>query len=189
MVHLVRAVHGDDAIAENLIPEFERVVAEARPDWWLSENVPEAPMPNVPGYSAQSEVLNNRWLGEVQNRLRRFCFGSLGAVAKFTTQPDQVLLESSEFENAVTASGGGRRVPVKVGGSGKLKASRRGPSNSRSLADMIRLQGLPENFLEHAPFTKKGKETVVGNGVALPMGRAVARAVKRALAGEERASA
>ena len=34
----------------NLIPEFERVVGEAAPEWFLMENVPEAPQPAVPGY-------------------------------------------------------------------------------------------------------------------------------------------
>ncbi len=44
-----------------------------------------------------------------------------------------------------------------------------------------RLQGLPENFLEDSPFTRRGKFTVVGNGVPLHLGRAVARAIQAAL--------
>jgi DNA (cytosine-5)-methyltransferase 1 len=46
---------------------------------------------------------------------------------------------------------------------------------------MYALQGLPEDFLDLAPFTVHGKRKVVGNGVPLPMGRAVAKAVKRAI--------
>lgn len=34
----------------NLIPEFERVVREAQPVWFLMENVPEAPAVEVAGY-------------------------------------------------------------------------------------------------------------------------------------------
>src|SRR5437588_5850350 len=34
----------------NQIPEFERVVSEAGPRWFLMENVPDAPMPRVRGY-------------------------------------------------------------------------------------------------------------------------------------------
>jgi DNA (cytosine-5)-methyltransferase 1 len=48
-------------------------------------------------------------------------------------------------------------------------------------ARMLELQGLPPDFLEYAPFTVEGKRKAVGNGVPLPMGRAIARAVKAAL--------
>ncbi len=47
-----------------------------------------------------------------------------------------------------------------------------------SIADALRLQGLPPDFLEHAPFTKEGKMKAIANGVPLPMGRAIAKAVK-----------
>ena len=46
---------------------------------------------------------------------------------------------------------------------------------------MLELQGLPPDFLEHAPFTVEGKRKAVGNGVPIPMGRAIARAVRCAL--------
>jgi len=49
-------------------------------------------------------------------------------------------------------------------------------------AKACRLQGLYEDFLADAPFTVAGKIKVVGNGVPLAMGVAVARAVKRAMA-------
>jgi site-specific DNA-cytosine methylase len=42
---------------------------------------------------------------------------------------------------------------------------------------MLRLQGLPENLLDHAPFTMHGKRSAIGNAVPMPMGRALARAV------------
>jgi len=55
---------------------------------------------------------------------------------------------------------------------------------------MLPAQGLPADFLEDAPFTIAGKIRVVGNGVPLPMGRAIAKAVKRAMGYElEKASA
>jgi DNA (cytosine-5)-methyltransferase 1 len=54
----------------NMIPEFARVVREAEPRWWVMENVPEAPAPGLP--DMHELVLNNRWLGEEQNRLRHF---------------------------------------------------------------------------------------------------------------------
>ena len=49
------------------------------------------------------------------------------------------------------------------------------------LAHYIEWQGLPEGFLAAAPFTIAGKVRVVGNGVPMSMGRAVARAVRAAM--------
>ncbi len=46
---------------------------------------------------------------------------------------------------------------------------------------MLELQGLPPEFLADAPFTVEGKRKAVANGVPLPMGRAIAKAVKAAL--------
>lgn len=52
-----------------------------------------------------------------------------------------------------------------------------------SVAEAAELQGLPADFLadKDCPLTEHGKRKVIGNGVPLPMGRAVAKAVKRAL--------
>lgn len=184
----------------NLIPEFERVVREARPRAFLMENVPEAPEPEVPGYVVRSLVLNNRWMdtgdgiGAEQHRVRRFSFG--------TEEGLPLRVEVAVFESpslALAATSNQREVPVKVGESGKVKRTYRPPTvlsghgavqpepgehrspAARTLAQMCRLQGLPEDFLDESPFTVHGKRQVVGNGVPLPMGRAIARAVRRAL--------
>lgn len=98
-------------------------------------------------------------------------------------------------EPTVCASGGAAPVPVKIGGSGKVKrtfterhrATRKGASamgykTAAYLRDAIRNQGLPDDFLSEAPFTVAGKIKCVGNGVPMALGRAVAKAVKRALA-------
>lgn len=168
----------------NLIPEFERCVAEAQPAWFVMENVPGAPLPCVDGYRVYAQLLNNRWLGERQDRTRRISFGTRDG------RPLHVqiaALESPFYIQAVTGSA--RAVPVKLGGSGKVKRSytadgkRHGPNDGprAALADMCEWQGLPRDFLEDAPFTISAKRQVVGNGVPLPMGRAVAVAVKRAM--------
>lgn len=68
---------------------------------------------------------------------------------------------------AVIGSDGGKSVRI-----GRFK-----------LPDACRLQGLPEDFLEHAPFTAEGKLKAVANGVPLPMGRALAKAVREACRG------
>ena len=51
------------------------------------------------------------------------------------------------------------------------------------LTDYIRWQGLPDGFLADAPFTVAEKVRVVGNGVPMALGRAIARAVRRAVEG------
>ena len=177
-------------VAENLIPEYERVVREAQPYWFVMENVQAAPEPSVEGYAVASVELNNRWLGEVQHRLRRFSFGVRGETPLDPwASIDLAPLESSDWAPAVCASGGYRHTPVAVGGSGKRKRPRAisnaGFINQRSIADAMRLQGLPEDFLAKAPFTAAGKQKVLGNGVPLPMGRTIAKAVARAVYGVE----
>ena len=156
---------------ENLIPEFERCVSEAGADWFLMENVPPAPLPDVTGYIVKDVLLQNRWLGEVQQRQRRFSFG---------TQDGRPLhvqlaaLESSEREYAVLASEHkGQTFPGARGRKRYLKG--------RPLSRRCELQGLPPDFADSLPFTAKWSGIVVGNGVPLPMGRAIARAVKRAI--------
>jgi DNA (cytosine-5)-methyltransferase 1 len=176
--------HGD------LIPEFCRVVAEAQPEWFLMENVPEAPEPVIDGYQVRSVRLNNRWLdggeglGAEQNRLRRFSFGTADGRA---LPLEVAALEAPEWKHAVTAAGGGRAVPVALqrdrngGHRPKWALANWGHQTSRNLKEACVLQGLPEDFLDEAPFTLAGKYQVVGNGVPLPMGRAVAQAVKRVI--------
>lgn len=178
----------------NMIPEFERVVEESRAGWFLMENVTEAPEPVVPGYAVSSLVLNNRWLGAVQNRVRRFSFGVRGSVL-VKLLPEVAVFEAPEFAHAACASGGRRAVPVALvqDGAGGHKRKRNplknyGYSDVRSLAEHCRLQGLPDDFLADAPFTVAGKVRAVGNGVPLPMGRAIARAVKEALANAQDAN-
>lgn len=85
-------------------------------------------------------------------------------------------------------------VLVKIGGSGKIKKTairtgtvigsdggKSGRMSRYRFAEACRLQGLPEDFLKDAPFTAEGKLKAVANGVALPTGRAIARAIKCAL--------
>lgn len=84
--HLVRR-NGNEPRFGNLIPEFERCVAEARPEWFLMENVWQAPLPAVEGYGVTAFLLANETLdagdgyGLEQMRTRRFSFGLRGRQA------------------------------------------------------------------------------------------------------------
>lgn len=176
--------------AENLIPEFVRCVNEARPTWFFMENVPEVPSSEWPaplGYYVTSLILNNRWIPDTtpQNRERRFWFGHQERTINLTPYIPIALFEPMEWEHAVTASssGGGRAVPIRLNGGGKPKRlPKSGGRDSRSVEDYLRLQGLPEDFFrEDTPFTVAGKKLMVGNGVPLPLGRVLAKAVREAL--------
>lgn len=183
LAHVVRA-KGHEPKFGNLIPEFERVVAEAHPRWFLMENVPAAPEAVVPGYRVHSFIYNNRWAGGVQHRARRFSFGTPDGR---TLTPVRVATEVEEWTPAVT--GDARLTPEsytrdKPGGGTMPHIGPRMP-----LEEMCRRQGLPDDFLRHSPFTMQAKRQMVGNGVPLSMGRAIARAVKAALSNQDQVAA
>jgi DNA (cytosine-5)-methyltransferase 1 len=164
----------------NLIPEFERVVLEAQPTWFLMENVPAAPEPIVEGYRVHPQIVNNRWFGADQERTRRFSFGTRDGKKIW---PETVVFESRKYSQAVT--GQTRAVPVKLNGSGRVKRTytadgkRHGPNNGprEKLARMLELQGFPSTLLDDCPMTETGKRVAVGNGVPRKMGVAMAKAV------------
>jgi DNA (cytosine-5)-methyltransferase 1 len=167
----------------NLIPEFERVVDEARPDWFLMENVPPAPLPSVPGYQIDSMILNNRWVGGEQMRERRLSFGTLDG-RRLDVSPDLCLFEAPVVEYAVTSSGGGiAGLKFDRGGTTRPTATveKALAAAHRPVSRLLELQGLPPDLLDEAPFTDGGKREVIANGVPLFLGRALARAIKRAM--------
>lgn len=168
LVHLNR-FQGREPKHPDMTPEFARCVSEAAPAWFLMENSPFVSTPDAPGYRVHRHVLNNRWLGEVQNRERLFCFGTPDGRR---LNVETAALQAIDTEPTVLASEISKGKPLGT----RLRSPRK-----RTLAELAVLQGLPANFLDEAPFTAGGKCRVIGNGVPLPMGRAVARAVKRAL--------
>jgi len=176
-------------LRDNLIPEYERCVAEAHPRWFLMENVPDAPEPIVPGYSVHNLVLNNRWFGAEQNRERRFSFGTAEGL-RLDVSADIVLFENPRWERAVVAGsakeGALAKSQSELAGTITPRLRRSagvlpGQKPRRTVERCADLQGLPLDFLKHAPFTVEAKYTVIGNGVPLPMGRAIAKAVKEAI--------
>lgn len=179
----------------NLIPEFSRCVEESQPQAFVMENVPDAPVPNVSGYIVRDTMVNNRWcpdgpFGAEQERVRRISFGTRGGVPLLI---EFAALEASLHERAVTADA--RRVSVKLNGLGVIKRSlkpptvtasdtpgpgRRGKGNYLTWQEKAVLQGLPSDF-DLPPFRVDAKHEAIGNGVPLPMGRAIAKAVRNAL--------
>ena len=167
----------------NLIPEFERLVAEARPEWFVMENVPAAPAPVIAGYAIHSQVFDNRWLGEPQRRRRRISFGCRSSFRALLLE--EAVFESFEYSEAVNS--GARLVGVKLGGSGKVKRTYRtdgtrptsGVGPRTTVGDMLELQGAPRDMLDESPFTESAKRQLIGNGVPVPLAQAIARAVKR----------
>lgn len=162
--------------APNLIPEFERCVAEAQPVWFLMENVPDAPIPHVEGYQVHAQLLNNRWCGGVQNRVRRISFGT--RTGQRLDVPGE-LFEPLEYAPAVCASGG-IKPGTPTNHSARLKHL--GWKTRAAYEQVRRLQGLPDDF-ELPCFTVSGAIKAIGNGVPLPMGQALARAVLQSMEG------
>jgi DNA (cytosine-5)-methyltransferase 1 len=185
------------SLAENLIPEFERCAGEAQPQWFLMENVPDAPIPVVAGYVVHRITINNRWLkadpdglvGPEQNRERCFSFGTREGL-RLNVADSVALMENPHWSRAVVAGsakeGAIARSQDELAGTITPRLRRQaaplpGQKPRRTVERCAELQGLPADFLEDAPFTVEGKYTVIGNGVPLPMGRAIAKAIKEAM--------
>lgn len=154
---------------QDLIPEYARVVGEAVPTWFLMENVPQAPEPDVDGYTVRSVLLDNRLFGAAQRRKRRISFGTPSGMRLDAGLAESVASINGVYERAVTNHNGGRMM------------AKGGPVDGVTVAQALERQGLPPDFFEFSPFKVSEQRRVIVNGVPLPMGRAVARAVKRAL--------
>lgn len=142
-----------------LIGEFVRVVAEAKPEWFILENVPTVPTVLVEGYRVQRLDLDARECGLRQSRLRHFQFGS--AAGKVIIVQRRLALSRTESQATCLASEGWRK-------------------SRRTWADFCELQGLPRDF-ELPGMTKAARYAAVGNGVAVPVARVIAEAVARAV--------
>lgn len=172
--------HNGYELAPNLVPEFERVVGAAKPLWFLHENVRAAPIPQIDGYVVDPAIVNGRWLGEEQSREHRMSFGTQWG-AKLDISPYCAAFDNPKWSPRVLASGGTSGCM----GPRKHRKKRTDLHNrlrdTRYFEEAKRLQGLPPEF-DLPPFTVQAKIRALGNAVPLPLGRAVAKAVKAALA-------
>lgn len=158
--------------AVNLIPEFERVVREAAPKWWLMENVPGAPIPNLSD-TKWNEILNAWDFGSKQNRKRRFSSNLfLCPVKKAHVGEPLPTVMATEYKAA------------KVQETEKSLVRRKGLARKLGRRPTIQevniAMGLPPNFTTPL-LTVKHQYIVRGNGVPIEMGRAIARAIKEAV--------
>jgi len=135
--------------------EFTRVVTEARPDWFVLENVPGVPDVGVAGYRVQRLNLNARECGCEQNRLRTFQFGSIDGIGI-------VIRRRERRPRAVTPC---------------CMASEGNRAGRRTWKEFVSAQGLPPDF-DLPGWSLAMKYRAVGNGVPLPMGRVVAIAIQ-----------
>ncbi len=188
LANIVRAVHGEDSVAPDLIPEFERVVSAACPKWFLMENVPQAPTPRCHGYFVETDEVRDVWCGGQTSRLRKFSFGT-SDIANVWPGIETLALHAPDPKPTVTTNSGGRRKVIAYDCHGRVRGKQGHADSarlkSRSIEEMAAEQSVPQAFvtslMESGAFTSKALRTGLGNGVPLPMGRAVALAVKRAL--------
>ena len=169
----LRSGHNRKAI--DLIPEFERCIAESGPGWFVMENTPRTRLPVVSGYEVSDYLCNARWFGSEQLRRRRFSFGVRGHRVPLLIEPS--MTRARRIVRCVTASDGKRN------GRGCNLPDRMHTLSAQQMtfAEACQAQGLPGDFLSDGPFTKEGRWRMIGNGVPLPMGRAIARAVREAI--------
>lgn len=144
-----------------MLREFVRIVETARPAWFLLENVPGVPDVDVIGYAVQRFDLNARECGMRQRRLRHFQFGSRAGLVLVPERGEPV----GDSEPTALASEG--------------TALQR-----RAWSDFCELQGLPRDF-DIPGLSRSAKYQAVGNGVPIPMGRALARSVRAARRAED----
>lgn len=163
-------------VQPDMIPEFVRCIGEARPAWFIMENVRGAPTPSVDGYAITPNLVNANWFGADQRRIRRITWGARGGQRLHLVGE---ALHHAPTHNAVTT----RALQWD-----SLRQRPRSTNSLKTFGDACEAQGLPRDFLSDAPFTSRGKWEVVGNGVPLPMGRAIAKAVKAALAARSEAA-
>jgi DNA (cytosine-5)-methyltransferase 1 len=143
-----------------MLREFLRVVDAARPEWFLLENVPCVPDVALAPYHVQRLDFDARECGLAQARLRHFQFGSLDGS------------RLSPERGPVTATG--ESQPTCMASEGRR-------TGRRDWETFCKLQGLPM-ALKLPSFTVAARYEAVGNGVPLPMARAMARAIARRVA-------
>lgn len=139
-----------------MLAHFARVVTEAQPVWWLMENVPGVPDVHIPGFVTQRFNLFASEFGCRQRRNRSFQFGSRDGLPLVIARGTQSHLRLMPAADTKTTDKLGKRL---------------------NFADRCEQQGLPRDF-DLPGLSRTAKFRAVGNGVPVPMARAVAEAIR-----------
>ncbi len=143
----------ESGYGREMIGEFVRVVQQAKPNWWLHENVPGCPELPDCGYEQQRFFLTAAECGLRQRRNRVFTYGHHG-------QPIVIARGSTATE---------RSQPCCMASEGRRK-------NRRAWPDFCEAMGLPKEFdLPGWPVAFKYR--AVGQAVPLPMAQLIAHAI------------
>lgn len=172
---------------EPLLPELERVIRQAQPLVFVSENVLEAPIPRIEGFATKDFVLNAHDYGANQNRIRRFTFGyqNHSEFRRFPFEPESPIprdeREPDPFPTVLASEG---KYPCNYAAGHKI-------GRMLTVREVCDLQGVPEYadryFLaprgksKRQVYRKEFQYELIGNGVEMRTGRVVARTVKRGL--------
>lgn len=174
---------GKEAKHENLIPEFCRVVGEARPLVFVMENIQYAPVPMVPGYQTVSYVLDSHKYGANQIRKRRFTFGwQSDGLDGCPFVPEKCVpretRKTDPFPTVLACEG---HYPATFTAGTKI-------GRMLTITEVAELQGVPELAEKYvlsrgkrAPFRLEFAYELLGNAVEMTVGRVVARMTLRGL--------
>lgn len=155
--------HAPSGLGRRMLREFARCVEMADPNFWILENVPGVPDLVVPNYIIARLNVRASEFGGRTHRLRTFQFGCHDGIFPVLKRP-------SEYENFRRKNPSTEMVPAAMASEGRRK-------QRRSWSDFCELQGLPRTF-EIPGVTLRARYSLVGNGVFVPLARAVAFAIK-----------
>jgi DNA (cytosine-5)-methyltransferase 1 len=171
------AIWGNKATEPDLTPEFERIIREAQPDWFIFENVPRTTKPKIEKYINTEIVVNALDYGAKQSRKRLIIFGSK-TPKNFQIQKVPKGDVCKDYFPCVTAT-----EHKYYGHPADNRRSGRKVKRQLTLQEVISLMGLNPETEQHIItskfLTKEGKYQIYGNGLEFHQALAIAKAVRK----------